>query len=86
MTRYITLFLVFMFILTSGVNAQKNDKSSKLEEVIVVFKTHFDIGYTDWAANVKYNYSNSMMEGALKGIEKSKQMPGNQQFKWIVAG
>ena len=27
-------------------------QAPKVEEVVVVFKTHFDIGYTDLAANV----------------------------------
>lgn len=58
----------------------------KTREVIVVFKTHFDIGYTDWADNVKYNYAGSMVEGALSIIDSSGKMPAHQQFRWIVAG
>lgn len=61
-------------------------ETTKVQEVIVVFKTHFDIGYTDWAANVTHNYAGSMVEGALDIIEQSKKMPQGQQFQWIVAG
>ncbi len=82
-----TLFaLLLLFSIHFSLTAQPKPTQPKVKDVIVVFKTHFDIGYTDWAANVKHNYSNSMIEGALNIIEQSKQMPAEQQFKWIVAG
>lgn len=80
------IYLFLIFLLVAGFPGQGNSSAPKVKEVIVVFKTHFDIGYTDWAANVRHNYSNSMIEGALDIIGKSKQMPKDQQFKWIVAG
>jgi hypothetical protein len=64
--------------------AQTNN--NKVKEVIVVFKTHFDIGYTDWSDNVKYNYANSMITSALNTVEKSKGLPKDQQFKWTISG
>ena len=70
-----------MMVLSGSSMAQ-----SKVKEVIVVFKTHFDIGYTDWADNVSYNYATSMVTGALDIIEKSKELPPNQQFKWTISG
>lgn len=66
--------------------SQKPITESKIDEVIVVFKTHFDIGYTDWAANVREGYANQMVEGALGLIEKSKLLPANEQFRWTVSG
>ena len=39
----------------------------KLERVIVTFKTHFDIGYTDLAANVVQRYRTEMIDQALEG-------------------
>jgi len=58
----------------------------KVKEVIVVFKTHFDIGYTDWADNVVYNYSHTTITNALDLIEKSKQFTKDKQFKWTISG
>jgi len=66
--------------------SRPTNAQSKVNEVIVVFKTHFDIGYTDWADNVVYNYSHSTITGALDMIEKSKQFPKEQQFKWTISG
>lgn len=81
--RYWMLILAAMASVLTG---YAKPSETKVKEVIVVFKTHFDIGYTDWAANVKHNYAGSMVEGALHIIDQSKQMPPDQQFKWIVAG
>ena len=36
-----------------------------VEEIVVVFKTHFDIGYTDLARNVVDRYRTSMIDKAL---------------------
>ena len=54
------------------------------ENVIVVFKTHFDIGYTDLAGSVVHKYQTSMIEGALKVIERTKSLPADQQFTWTL--
>jgi len=40
---------------------------SPLRQVIVVFKTHFDIGYTDMASNVVQRYRTTMIDQALGG-------------------
>lgn len=83
--RAITVLFLLLSI-ASGSLGQAKPNSPKVKEVIVVFKTHFDIGYTDWADNVAYNYSNSMVTGALDVIEQSKSLPANQQFKWTISG
>ena len=78
---------VFLMIFSlTMVLSGSSQAQSKVKEVIVVFKTHFDFGYTDWADNVVYNYSHSTITGALDMIEKSKQFPKSQQFKWTISG
>lgn len=78
------IFALFILLLVStGVVAQTD---SKVKEVIVVFKTHFDIGYTDWSDNVRYNYANSMIISALNTVDQSKHLPKDQQFKWTISG
>ena len=57
-----------------------------LEEVIVVSKTHFDIGYTDLASRVVDRYRTSMADQALKLVEESANLPPDQQFSWTLAG
>lgn len=57
-----------------------------LREVIVVFKTHFDIGYTDMASNVVQRYRTTMIDDALKVVDANRDLPSQQQFVWTLAG
>ena len=45
--------LMFGFLLTGRVSAQDDEKvNPNVKEIIIVFKTHFDNGYTDKAESV----------------------------------
>lgn len=55
-------------------------------DVILAYKTHFDIGFTDYAANVVRKYQTTFIDNALNAIEESSSLPENEQFKWIVPG
>ncbi len=57
-----------------------------LEEVVVVFKTHFDIGYTDLAREVVARYRTSMIDKALAVIDRSQALPPEHRFVWTVSG
>ena len=59
---------------------------TNLEEVIIVHKTHFDIGYTDLIDNVIHRYRTSMIDNALSVVNQSKGLPIEQRFVWTVAG
>ena len=58
----------------------------KPEQVIVVFKTHFDIGYTDLARNVVQRYRTSMIDNALRIVDENRQLPPEQRFVWTLSG
>jgi alpha-mannosidase len=58
----------------------------KVDQVWVVFKTHFDLGYTDLAENVFTKYRVNMMDGALKVIDQNRSQPPDKRFVWTVAG
>jgi hypothetical protein len=57
-----------------------------VEEVVVVFKTHFDIGYTDLARNVVAKYRTSMIDNALVVCDGAKAMPPEHRFVWTLSG
>ncbi len=61
-------------------------KPAKIEQVIVVFKTHFDIGYTDMASNVVARYRTTMIDKALEVVDQNRDLPPAQQFAWTVPG
>ena len=81
-------FLLFILIGLCGLklNAQQQKVDTAVKEIILVFKTHFDIGYTDYAEAVVQKYSTTMMQNALAIVEKNKSLPAEKQFVWTVSG
>ncbi len=85
---WIVRFLLPAWVAGTAVRAWAEDASvwPKLEQVIVVSKTHFDIGYTDLASRVVDRYRTSMVDQALNLVDESRSLPPDQQFSWTLAG
>jgi hypothetical protein len=77
---------LFVLSSTSVIAAAPANSGAAVREVIVVFKTHFDIGYTDLASNVVTKYRTTMMDQALKVVDQNKDLPAEQQFIWTIPG
>ncbi|HVI46528.1 MAG TPA: hypothetical protein VM802_16750 [Chitinophaga sp.] len=60
--------------------------NTPVKEIIVVFKTHFDIGYTRRVKDIVQYYRTEMIDRALKAMDASLSMPADQQFKWTCPG
>jgi hypothetical protein len=60
--------------------------AAEVREVIVTFKTHFDIGYTDLASNVVQRYRTTMIDQALNVVDQNRDLPPEQQFVWTIPG
>jgi hypothetical protein len=80
-------------LVASAMTAQTNSPTavapatqSKVTDVWVVFKTHFDIGYTDLVTNVLKRYRVEMMDNALAVMEKNRDLPAAERFSWTVPG
>ncbi len=58
---------------------------SRLERVFIVYKTHFDIGYTSTAHDVVHEYRTEMADRLLEAIEKNRDQPAERQFVWTVS-
>jgi len=86
--RMLSLLVVLAGLAQTAPSAWAQAKSAwpKLEEVIVVSKTHFDIGYTDLASRVVDRYRTSMADQALTLVDESRGLPPDQQFSWTLAG
>jgi len=65
---------------------ENNQPNSKVTDIWVVFKTHFDLGFTDLPENVFKRYREEMMDNALKVIENSETLPKEKRFAWTVSG
>jgi hypothetical protein len=57
-----------------------------LQTVIIVYKTHFDIGYTSSAKEVVHDYRTEMTDRLLDAIEENQQQPKEAQFVWTLSG
>jgi hypothetical protein len=62
------------------------EPKAKVENVWVVFKTHFDLGYTDRVENVLTRYRVEIMDNALMAIKADRNLPPEKHFAWTVAG
>ncbi len=57
---------------------------TQLEEIIVAFKSHFDIGFTHPAPEIVNTYRTTMIDNALKLIEDSYHLPAEKRFAWTI--
>ena len=58
----------------------------RVDQVIVVFKTHFDIGYTQLAREVVDRYRTSMIDKALAVCDATDKLPPENRFVWTIPG
>ncbi len=75
--------LLFVFVLCGW--GQRNGNSA-VEEIIVICKTHFDIGYTHRVADIVHYYQTEMIDRAFKAMATSEDLPKEQQFAWTLPG
>ena len=64
--------------------AEKTTSKNQVTDIIVVFKMHFDIGYTQWAEGVLQQYSGPMLIKTLQSIDETASLPEAEQFVWTV--
>jgi len=89
LTALVVILLARANMLTVGeVEAERRHPAdaARISQVIVVFKTHFDIGYTDMASNIVMKYRTTMMDQALKVVDENRNLPPSQQFVWTIPG
>ncbi|HTL51686.1 MAG TPA: glycoside hydrolase, partial [Planctomycetota bacterium] len=59
-------------------------KKSAIDTVHVIFKTHLDIGFTDFSAKVVKTYFESFIPKALETAEQLAREGGDARFVWTV--
>src|SRR5512133_675361 len=83
---------VFLFVWLILISCKQNKSETPpdtaytgpVTDIIVVFKMHFDIGYTQWAEGVLQQYSGPMLSKTLQAIEATSGLPEAEQFVWTV--
>ena len=56
----------------------------EIKKVLIIFKTHLDIGFTDLAANVKQKYFDVFIPSALKTARELKERDTDATFRWTI--
>lgn len=57
-----------------------------VEEIILIYKSHFDIGYTHLASETIHNYRTTAIDAALKVVDENNDLPPDQRFVWTIPG
>ncbi len=84
--RLFALSLTAAVLVLAAIPPLRAETKPSVENVWVVFKTHFDLGYTDRVENVLKRYRTEMMDNALRNIEADRKEPPEKRFAWTVAG
>ncbi len=85
MTRTAWFLLAVLLSLIPIISFAAPEKSP-LETVVIVYKTHFDIGYTTMASEVVHEYRTEMADRVLDAIDQNSQQPKEEQFVWTLSG
>ena len=85
-----SLKLAFLLVLLAASpplpSSAATNSPSQVHEIVVVFKTHYDIGYTELITNILTRYRTQFADRALAVIDQSRSLPPEQQFAWTVPG
>ena len=87
------IFLALTILVTSNIHGQiaavdtdKGTSDNQVTDIVVVFKMHVDIGYTNWAEGVLQKYCNDMLEETLQSLDETADLPKEEQFVWTIPG
>ena len=68
----------------------KNDRAARVSDqemtFFLVFKSHFDIGYSALACDVVHEYRTSMIDKAMDVIDRNADKMKGPQFVWTIPG
>ena len=65
-------------------NGRSGSAVADPQKIHLVFKTHLDIGYTDFAAKVKEKYLATYIPAAIKLAEALKRSKGDERYVWTT--
>lgn len=85
-TNFIFLLFISLNVFGQDNTSKVTTKNSNVKEIIVVVKTHFDIGYTHRVKDVVHYYRTDMIDKALSAMDATQSMSASQQFKWTAPG
>lgn len=79
-----TAFALTPFFGFSNILSPNDKQNENIEKVHLLFKTHLDIGFTDYASNVLDKYFNHFLPSALDLAKNSRLQNSKNQFIWTT--
>lgn len=70
--------------MTTPTPGSQTSDHSQIDEVHVIFKTHLDIGFTDFAQTVAANYTEHYIPAALQVARELREAGGDARFIWTT--
>lgn len=55
-----------------------------IKKIIVLFKTHLDIGFTDFSANITKKYLNELIPNSIRVAKELREGKGNSRLIWTT--
>lgn len=82
------IFLLMFSLSAFGQNSQSDGTTinSNVKEIIVICKTHFDLGYTHRVKDLLPYYRTTMIDKALDVMDQTNALPPEQRFAWTAPG
>lgn len=80
---FIVIFCMLPFLMKGQLPEEYNPN---VKEIIVICKTHFDIGFTHRIKDIVSYYQTDMIDNAFKVMDESDHLPKEQQFAWTLPG
>ena len=90
-TRVSLSVFILLWLMSFSAFSQQEDHAMlainpNVKEIIVICKTHFDIGYTHRVKDLIPYYRTTMIDKALDIMENTQNLPKDQQFSWTAPG
>ena len=77
------MLLPLVFAMWTG-TAQPAPDDSNVKKVLVVFKTHLDIGFTDLSSKVEQRYVESFIPQAIDVARSLREAGGEERYVWTT--
>ncbi len=78
------VILCVLCALSCTIGIAQDQANSSVKKVYVIFKTHFDLGYTDLSSNVEQKYIKNFIPKAIDLAEQLRAENGTARYVWTT--
>lgn len=84
MTKLLILLLASLAGSSGVAAAPQQDSDPQVEKVLVIFKTHLDIGFTDLSSKVEQRYIDHYIPKAIEVARRLREEGGDERYVWTT--